>query len=405
MSRKRNKKKLDKDNRKEKLLLKVAKILIETLTIGAGITLTVNGLNLYRKNNNIINGINNEYNNWGEGNIIFNSFETGEILKDATIQVTGLTYEYLRNQENIEQLYFFKQQNEFCDINKDYSYYSDYIGMVTISNNNLNKEIILKKFKFVADNIVVDTTPYLDVWCSRGNNDFLIETALINKGWGIASGIELCFKDSNGYLERLFDEENLCVNVSKLESGECQVLNCIELKSINRKVLEEMLNEYGEFDCCISVYAKSLEKDYEEIGYGILLRFTSQRIEQLDGKGVGADLVYGIIVDTDNNNFAFEAEINENIAAGDILELPICFFPDRTSSFSFHIVFEVFDGYKNYFIESNTYNINFCVDSYEMKNYKKNKEYISKDSCIFGTYPYAQIIKDIYNNGYKLFWK
>lgn len=355
-------------------------------TIGTIIGINADENSNQRISNNNINGAVN----YGtvNGDININSFD---YLNEASVEIYELNPTQIVNHENTMQYCFFKQQENYSNPNKIYYFDKDCINMIAISNNNLNKEIVLRNFKFVAENIMVDTMPHLSSFCTRDddyNRKYLFDMYLRNNGWGDANNVELTIEDENGILNLLFEKDDLRLFLPSVEYGNITNLKCVNLEKIDIDAYNSLIDVYGEFNIHIAVYANSDECDFGAIGY-IELHCCADSIEDMGGYGYGGDTAYAIIIDTDNDSFVLDVNVSECIPAGSILELPLCFFPDRSCTFSYYVMFEVFDGFESYTIKTEGQDIEFVVDSCCDVNVKDISNMSNQEQYFFITYPYA----------------
>lgn len=98
-------------------------------------------------------------------------------------------------------------------------------------------------------------------------------------------------------------------------------------------------------------------------------------------------------MDTNKLSFKFSQSIQEVITAGEALELPIFFFPNRSCEFDYWIEFEVSNGGTEQKIKTDLKHIKYSVNSFidaniydaskleELKGWKEDVEFVS--------YPYS----------------
>ena len=83
----------------------------------------------------------------------------------------------------------------------------------------------------------------------------------------------------------------------------------------------------------------------------------------LPGAGEGSDLIYGIKVDTSKRKYSKSENISEIIGAGEILVLPICFYPDKACNMTFKVGFEIENKGKQQIVYSDPRQLEFYVSS------------------------------------------
>lgn len=395
---------MEKDNKK---FLQKAVLLILGIIAAGGCIILVNSKVVDTHNN--INGDGNRVQeikgnsgniNYGfiNGDYIINNSGT---LNHASIEMYELAPVSSINYNDMPCYTIFKEQSQYSDADKVYCFDKDFMSMIAISNNNSNKEIILKKFKLVAENIVVDTMPHINLiydFDPYYNTEYLFDTYVSNVGWGNASNLEIIIKDEDGFLNMLFGEDDLSVHLPLIEYGSGQEIKCANFDNLNKEAYEELLYKYGEFFIEVTMSAKCDEVDFGTI-WRTVLRCSSGGIEDIGGLGYNAESAYAIIVDTGNDNFVLDVDISQNIPAGGILELPLCFFPDKSCVLSYYVEFEVYDGFENYSIHTEKRNIEFFVNScYDNIEYKDVSNGVNDPLNSFITYPYA-ILKRLDKNG------
>ena len=146
-----------------------------------------------------------------------------------------------------------------------------------------------------------------------------------------------------------------------------------------------------------------------------ILNFTSEEIivskEELpigicnEGPYVGdygdsGACVYGIMINTDNINFIKEFSVNECIDGGDILDIPLCFFPDSSCKMEFYVEFDIYDGFDTKTIKSEIRNLDFKVSSLNADWSNKNESEISLQEAYqedeyfeYVTFPYTKMTR------------
>lgn len=379
---------------------------------------------IVQENNNIVDANNNEGSIFIDSTINYQNDEDTDKYKDATIYINGLDYPL----DNIEEYQFFDEQSKQINTKSNYLYYDGYTGVINISNNNPDKEIILCNFRFVAENIIVDTMPILDATYQvyGSDSDYLCKIDVANDGWGNAKNIIITFEDSvcsveelsnddidNNIkiLDKILNEEDRATTISMIKSGTSQSIYCFPISNMNMELLNWILDEYGSFGWRITIYVQYEENNYERIPIGeILLVVEKEGISDYGGMGFNSPVKYAILIDTDMENYEFSSNINEGIPKGSTLELPICFFPNKSCSLTYYVEMEVFDGIKNYRIQSEKKDVCFKIHSYHtsftdfcdavfIKEHRYDKNFYFDPSYI--TFPYASF--DYENNQFRYY--
>lgn len=390
-----NKQKDRKENKKflQKIILAILGIIAAGLVISINL---INSENINGNDNNIYENNSNSgtinYGTINENVSIYNS----DTMHDASIELYELAPVSVINYEEAQRYQIFNEQSDYSDPNKVYYYDRAFMSMIAISNNNANKEIILKNFKLVAENIVVNTMPDISLRCFYDpyqHSDYLFDVYVRNEGWGNANNIQITFEDADGFLNMLFNEDDLKVFLSSAEYGSVQAASCASFSNMNEEAYDELIHKYGVFFIDVDIIAKCDEVDFGEVWY-MELMCSSNGIVDTGGMGYNADSAYAIIIDTDNDSFVLDVNIHENISAQSILELPLCFFPDKSCTFSYYVEFEVYDGLDNYTICTEKRDIEFFVSSCNDNIQNKDVSNMSKDRpYYFIPYPYATLTK------------
>lgn len=197
--------------------------------------------------------------------------------------------------------------------------------------NDYEEEIVLTKLMFEAEDISVDTTPVLSVCIIGDETDYRL--FVTNIGWGDSQEITFEFEDAEGKgIDDYLDSENKKIKTSGIACGESKEIHLWD----NTDFLKD-----GEYKINIKCYDANgginVKYDYGECLY----------VNVKDGKfqpfelGDASAMIYGIEIDTSNNNYKKEAVISEPIESHSRLELPICFSADKSCSFKFRIGFEL----------------------------------------------------------------
>lgn len=98
-------------------------------------------------------------------------------------------------------------------------------------------------------------------------------------------------------------------------------------------------------------------------------------------------------IDTDKDSFRWKESITETISAGDTLIFPICFFPDKSCTMEFRVLFEIVNDGEKYYIDTPLTPISFAVSSFpgysiEINNPINNKKDIDLEDSLIISYPY-----------------
>ena len=259
---------------------------------------------------------------------------------EPSIVMNEVGYEYSKLTYSDQPLFVY-QGNNVTTVPADEKEYvldswhlaSNYmIQNALITNKNDSNEITLTEFSIHVDNIEIDYTPVLEAdGYSIGDNT--IEINLDNKGWSDISDINITLKDASDVI----DFSGYSTNVDFLEYGN-NISTSIHLNMSDFSYL----TSYGNCDYPIYLEIKYKESDNTfvyETECVIRVEGTEVYVPH-DGGGLGSvQCCYGICIDTSSSNFEFKQSIQEVITAGEVLELPIFFFPDKSCEFDYYIEF------------------------------------------------------------------
>lgn len=224
-------------------------------------------------------------------------------------------------------------------------------------SNNSQSEYQITKFKFCAENISRDLTPYFLGLIQYDFSDGLYDLALHleNDGWGDAHNIKLELIDENDILLEYFRKEDLTWEVEEVPSGE----------EILQKILSnEMLLKYPNYSIDISPELKISCNETESVLRDIGHIYISPEGIGTDEIGAPGSMAYGIFIDTSSSTYTFEENISENIKPNGLIDMPICFFADMSCDMDFYIELEIFDGSDIFVVRTDNKNIHLRVSHY-----------------------------------------
>lgn len=236
--------------------------------------------------------------------------------------------------------------------------FSDYLVQnALITNINESNDITLTELKIKANNIKIDYTPVLEVDSCSGGDD-AVKINLYNKGWSDISNISISLKDINDFI----DFSGYSANVNLLEYGN----NTDTSIQLDMGEFSHLTN-YGDGDYPIYLELTFNESDdtfVYETECSIHVEGTKVSV-CFDGNGTGgpSGICYGICINTDKSSFEFKQSIQEVITAGETLELPIFFFPDKSCEFDYYIEFAVNNAGKKQRIKTDIQHVKYKVDS------------------------------------------
>lgn len=265
----------------------------------------------------------------------------------------------------------------FMDISNDMD-----AQIVSVTNNNQYKDICLTEFSLVVNNIEVNYSPYLEIerveTLEKEKNDLTLN--LMSKGW----------KDIKNVIVEVIDEKGIL----NLEKYNKTIKN---LRYGSENTLNYSFDEkdfYGSDEYIIKINVKYKDQILTSISEYLIYENGHLVVADGGGKGGLSDFIYGICIPTDGSSFTLTENIQENIGPGEILEMPVIFFPDRSCTFDYYIEFKVNNGGKEQTIRTDNTNSKFIISSLrDVKEYDcKNEEKILKNYKYVNliTYPYCK---------------
>lgn len=309
--------------------------------------------------------------------IIFSIMQIFDWVKEHKKLDIVMQYGYL--DKNIEHN-FYPLFEDYIDSKKEYMF-SENCATTLMITNHYNNEVVIDKIILDAIEIEVDYSPILTF-----ENGFAYEEGISvnisNSGWGAAKNLNIKIIGNDIKLEEYFKKEALEFTVPIINSSE--VIEVPFLK--NSDLLESVINSYD--------IAVDLEVECECEGNPTVYNNVGFYIEngKLDygGKGAFSQYVYGINIDTLEENFLWEESILEFIPQGETIVLPVCFFPDKSCSLKLKIAFEIINDGKKELISTELLDMYFSVSSIPEFNDKicipiENLKDMTEMDSYFGT--------------------
>lgn len=247
---------------------------------------------------------------------------------------------------------------DYIDQQKEYKF-SEKCATQLMITNHFDTQIVIDKIVLEAKQIDVDYRPVLNFESGRIIEDG-VSIIINNTGWGNAENLIIRAKidnnfSSEGVSEDYFKEEALEILVPIVK-----VSQYLEIPFLENSDLIKTCE-----DGTVFIFNFEVECDGNDlpIVYGSAGFFCeSGKLETIDF-GDLAESAYGIKIDTDYKDFRWEENISELIDIGETMIFPICFFPDRSCTMEFKILFEVINDGKKSFISTPLTKISFSVSS------------------------------------------
>ena len=350
-----------------------------------------------------------KYNNEENKDVISNTIQTGD--KSPVIQGDGNTVNYIESELETDKpksvavlkditLEYLSAEDD--RINNIYSFDIDslsgeekkyYLGSNCCTNllvsNNSKREYQITKFKFYAENISRDLTPYFLGLIKYDFSDGLYDLALYlyNDGWGDAHNIKLEMVDESGVLLEYFKEEDLTWVLDELSA---------DGESLQKILSDDMLLKYPDSD--INIYPElKISCDETQCVLSNIgnIYITPQGIGTQE-IGAPGPMAYGIFIDTSSSTYIFEENISENIKPNGLIDIPICFFTDMSCDMDFYIELEIFDGSDTFVVKTESKCIHLRVSHHSWtvdgREINKNSSYYLEDTFI--SYPFINNIPE-----------
>lgn len=325
----------------------------------------------------------------GDGNTV--NYIESELETDKPKSVAVLkdiSLEYLSAEDDrINNIYAF-DLDSLSGEEKKYYLDSNCCTNLLVSNNS-KTEYQITRFKFCAENISRDLTPYFLGLIEYDLSDGLYDLALYlyNDGWGDAHNIKLELVDENDILLEYFKKEDLTWEVEELPSGE---------ETLQKILSNDMLLKYPDSDINIYPELKILCNETQCVLSNIgNIYITPQGIGTAE-IGASGPMAYGIFIDTSSSTYTFEEDISENIKSNGLIDMPICFFADMSCDMDFYIELEIFDGSDTFVVRTESKYIHLRVShssqywNFDGREIDGNSSYYLEDTFI--SYPFIKNI-------------
>ncbi|MCI8347496.1 MAG: hypothetical protein HFJ12_06100 [Bacilli bacterium] len=278
---------------------------------------------------------------------IISYFEISYTFKpSASIQEKVMSVSYLSELGNRQDKY--PMFNDNINDMKKYIYIDNCATQVIITND-YNSEILLEEMVFEAKDIVVDNSPILE--CDLIPNDnFGVNIMCVNHGWGDANNVTINL-DGEG-LDDFIVENKHSIFIPSIPAGERVDLPIWEVYDLIKE------------NCTGELYLKAncVDSDGNVINVMddkfIFIAICDGEFTSAGGLGPSEE-IYGIKINTSSENYEYSFNISESIKAKERIELPICFFPDKSCSLKFRISFTV--------VYNNNDRMNISTDWAELK--------------------------------------
>lgn len=302
-------------------------------------------------------------------------------LNDITLNYAALTDERFKKVFLIEETDD-EEYSDFSTLKEKYYIENNCITIVNISNPT-DHEIKLNKFRIIAENISPDLQPKITTFLDSGS---AVDLEILNEGWVDINNIKIEITDKDKILSQFYNEADLVYEIPQIKVGETKDLHILD-KELMIKIPNNSIDDAIIINPIINFTSDeiTITKNVEQI------HIYNEGIFVGDYGASGA-CVYGIAINTDQNTFIKEFNINESINSNNILDVPLCFFPDKSCSFDFYVEFDIFDGINIETIKSEIKHLYFDISSVYSKwiNIDENIVNLQDEYCDYITYPYKK---------------
>jgi len=247
---------------------------------------------------------------------------------NADIQEQVMSVSYLSGLGNRQNKY--PLFNDDVNNMKEYQYIDNCATQIIVTND-YNNEILLEKMIFEATDIAADNTPVLDIHLiPTSNSDVNIEC--VNHGWGDANNVTIELYGEG--LDDFIVESKHSIVVPSISAGER-----IELPIWNA---HDLIKDNCDKDLFLNANCVDINGNTIPIANENPIYIGIRDGEFTSAGGFGpSEEIYGIKIDTSNEKYTYEYNISECIKAKERIELPICFYPDKSCSLKFRVTFTV----------------------------------------------------------------
>lgn len=247
---------------------------------------------------------------------------------NADIQESVMSVSYLSKLGNRQNKY--PMFNDDINNMNEYNYVDNCATQVIVTND-YNNEILLEKMIFEAKDIIEDNTPTLEIDLIP-NDNFGVNIMCVNHGWGDAKDItiELYGEGLDNFIVK--DKHSLFIPL--IGSGERIDLPIWDKQDL---VMKNCTGELYLKASCIDKNGDTIHVLDENLIY---ISIYDGQFSSAGGFGPSEE-IYGVKIDTSNKKYEYEYNISECIKAKERMELPICFYPDKSCSLMFRVTFTI----------------------------------------------------------------
>ena len=357
----------------------------------AGITTIIVGIitigNSSQNSNQNINNFDKNTITADNGDVIINLGDTNNFIKESSddnkisesnININSLKLDYAAlSDDRFKNVYI----GEYTDLsNPEEKYYlENNCAFILNISNPTDHQIKINKFRIVTNNINQVTDPFFGLYLTTSDSGvgFLVS----NEGWGNAYNIELTIDDNDHVLAQYYNQEDLLIKISELKFGETV---WVPFPGVDKLIKKPNIDNYEYISIYPFIQIEINDKIESFQNFIPIYLYNDKVLIDAIGGNDGFYGVYGIMIDSNLNMYQKEFNVNETIDKGEILDIPICFFPNKSSYMDFHVEFDIFNGSSEETVSSEIKRIEFNVSSTEY-------QYVNYDNSIVD-------LQDMYNN-------
>lgn len=370
------------------LITAIASVMTIIMGINALVDTKTNDDKIQKNSDNeiIIQGDGDNTINVGDGYKLKESSTNKDSINaehNANININNLKLDYaVLSDERFQNVYI----GDYTDLSasKEKYYLEDNCIFILNICNPTDHDIKINKFSINANNIVPTTQPWIDVSLYTENEHIYLNVC--NHGWGNAYNIELSIKDAEDILYKYFNKKDLIVKIPELQVGETIIAEFID----NDKVINFPNISKDDYITIRPFSQVKIDNKIQDVQNLLPIYLYNNKVKiDIIGGNEGFYGVYGIMINTNLNKDKKEYYINEIVSPGEILDIPICFFPNQSCTMEFYTEFNVFNGFDEKTICSDVRNIEFKISSI-------NSQYVNMDNRIFDLKDISGIENDYY---------
>lgn len=271
------------------------------------------------------------------------------------------------------------RQNKFPMFNDDVDETKEYIcfdkcATQVLVTNDYDNEILLEKMVFEAKEIKADETPVLRLDVAPRDNDSAVNIICVNEGWGKAKNVTITLEGEG--LKDIIPFDKHSVYLSSIDAKEQIKLPIWSSSDVIKKDCVKDLN----------LFAKCRDADGNDIpvryamGDSIYLGICNGRFN-FGGENGPSEDIYGVKIDTTYDTYEYTFNISESIKDKERIEVPICFFSDKSCTLKFRVKFTAVYKNKRIPVETDWAELKFQVSSVSNYNLNDVREF-SKEKLI-----------------------